>query len=113
MNQENETTQYGEVQFFFRAKLGNEIKACALVSVYGPPDEDLLHESSHALWLCHYNGNETLKVIDIKQIATCVAMIPFTDPPDGRFFVCEKMGLQVSLFTGTEEDPWDPSDPDA
>jgi len=54
-----------------------------------------------------------LKVIEIKTIATCVAMVPFTKPPDGRFFVCEKMGLEIGHLGGSQEDPDDPDDPDA
>lgn len=63
--------------------------------------------------MTRYLGNDNLKVIDIKSIATCVAMIPFTSPSDGRFFVCDKMGLEIGLYTGTQENPDDPDDPDA
>ncbi|KAF8956352.1 hypothetical protein BDZ97DRAFT_1671721, partial [Flammula alnicola] len=105
---------YGEVQFFFRATVqDNEIRGLALISVYDPPDPDLLRESSHALWVALYRGNESLKVIDITSISTCVAMIPFTKPPDGRFFVCEKMGLEIGYLGGSYEDAGDANDPDA
>jgi hypothetical protein len=105
---------YGEVQFFFRATLQNdEIRGLALVSVYDPPDLDLLHESSHALWVARYRGNEALKVINITSISTCVAMVPFTKPPDGRFFVCEKMGLEIGHLGGSHEEVDDDNDPDA
>lgn len=105
---------YGEVQFFFRATfLDDEIRGLALVSVYDPPDLDLLRESSHALWVTLYRGNESLKVINITSISTCVAMIPFTKPPDGRFFVCEKMGLEIGYLGGLQEDAGDANDPDA
>jgi len=85
------------------------MKGLALVSVYGQPDPDLLHDSSQALWVLTYHGNDALKVIDIKSISTCVAMIPFTKPPDGRFFVCKKMGLEVAYLADTQEDSEDPS----
>lgn len=81
--------------------------------MYSPPDLELLQESSHALYVTQYMGNNTLKVITIKSIATCVAIIPFTSPPDGRFFVCDKMGLQIGLYSGSEENPNDPNDSDA
>jgi hypothetical protein len=93
--------------------LGNEIKGLALISLYDPPDPDLLRDSSNALWVAHYRGDDNLKVIDIKSIATCVAMIPFTKPPDGRFFVCEKMGLEVGNLSGLIEVEGDIGDPDA
>jgi hypothetical protein len=85
----------------------------ALISVYGPPDAELLQQSSGALWVSQYHGCEELKIIDIKSIATCVAMIPFIDPPDGRFFVCEKMGLEIGYLGGVEEDLDNENDPDA
>ena len=88
------------------------MKGLALVSVYGQPDPDLLHDSSQALWVSIYHGDEALKVIDIKSISTCVAMIPFTKPPDSCFFVCEKMGLEVAYLADTQEDAEDPGDPD-
>ena len=107
------TANFGEVQFFFRANIGNnQMKGLALVSVYGQPDPDLLRDSSQALWVSIYHGDEALKVIDIKSISTCVAMIPFTKLPDGRFFVCEKMGLEVAYLADTQEDAEDPGDPD-
>lgn len=104
---------FGEVQYFFRAQISTEVtKALALISVYDPPDADLLQESSHALWVTKYRGNMALKVIDIKTIKTCVAMVPFTKPADGHFFVCEKMGLEVGYYGGEYEDPNDSDDPD-
>lgn len=109
----NQTTNFGEVQFFFRATVNNTTKGLALISVYDPPDEDLLRDSSNALWVALYRGEDHLKVIDIKSIATCVAMVPFTKPPDGRFFVCEKMGLEVGNLGGFHEDAGDIGDLDA
>ncbi|KAF8151584.1 hypothetical protein B0H34DRAFT_664807 [Crassisporium funariophilum] len=105
---------YGEVQFFFRATFqDNETRGLALVSVYDPPDPDLLRDSSHALWVSLYRGNESLKVINITLISTCVAMVPFAKPPDGRFFVCEKMGLEIGYLGGSQEEDGDANDPDA
>ena len=81
--------------FFFRSDIRGEVIGLALVSEFGPPDNELLVESSNALWVSHYLGNANLRVIEIKSISMCVAMVPFTKPPDGCFFVCEKMGLKV------------------
>lgn len=30
-------------------------------------------------------------------------MVPFKEPHDGRFFVCEKMGLDIAFLGGYEE----------
>jgi hypothetical protein len=95
---------FGEVQFFFRSDIRGEVIALALVSEFGPPDNELLAESSNALWVSHYLGNQNLRIIEIKSISTCVAMVPFTKPPDGRFFVCEKMGLEVGSLGEPADD---------
>lgn len=110
---ETQVTHFGEVQYFFRADLDEQIHGLALISMYGPPDPELLDQSSGALWVAQYQGNENLKVINIKSILTCIAMVPFMDPPDNRFFVCEKMGLEVAYLGGAEEDIDNIHDPDA
>ena len=98
------STHYGEVQYYFLADFAGETRGLALISVYDPPNSELLDQSSGALWLERYRGDETLKVINIKLILTCVGMIPFVEPPDDRFFVCEKMGLEIGSFCGDTED---------
>lgn len=79
------------------------MRGLALVSTFGQPNAELLQQSSGALWVAEYQGNDTLKVIEIKTISTCVAMVPFMDPPDNQFFVCEKMGLEIGYLSGAEE----------
>ena len=51
---------FGEVQFFFRTDIGGDVIALALVSEFGPPDNELLAESSKALWVSRYLGNANL-----------------------------------------------------
>ncbi|KAF8149993.1 hypothetical protein B0H34DRAFT_757239 [Crassisporium funariophilum] len=80
------------------ARLGGQIKTLAMISVFGPPDAQLLQESSGSLIVCNYQGFEELKVIAVQQILSCVAMVPFGSPPDGRYFVCEKMGLEMAFL---------------
>jgi hypothetical protein len=75
----------------------------ALVSIYSTPDPILLEESSGALLVCRYKGIASLEVISVKHIASCIAMVPFKDPDDGRCFVCEKMGLDVAFLAGSQE----------
>lgn len=78
-------------------------EALALISEYGIPDPVLLEESSGALIVCQYWGAASLSVIPAKNIISCLAMVPFKEPHDGRFFVCEKMGLDVAFLGGYEE----------
>lgn len=103
--------QFAEVQYFFQIEMGGEILTVALISKFGPPDPNLLAASSGALMVCQYQGVASLEVIQINKIISCIAMVPFTDPPDGRFFVCEKMGLDMAFLGGIQEQ--DAEDEDA
>ena len=94
---------FAEVQYFFRAKLHGNEETLALVSTYSPPEPVLLTESSGALMVCKYRGISSLEVIRVKNIISCIAMVPFKDPHDGRFFVCEKMGLDMACLGGMQE----------
>lgn len=76
----------------------------ALISVYAAPDPLLLEESSGTLMVCRYLGNTALKIIFARKIASCVAMVPFLDPPDGRVFVCQKIGLEMARMAGVQEE---------
>jgi len=54
--------------------------------------------------VCQYRGIASLEVISVKNITSCIAMVPFREPQDGRFFVCEKMGLDMAFLAGSQED---------
>jgi hypothetical protein len=95
---------FGEVQFFFQLNINNREETVALISVFGNPDPHLLQESSGALIVCEYRGNNFLEIIPVKAISTCIAMIPFTNnPEDNLFFICNKMGLDVAFLGGAQE----------
>ncbi|KAI1783778.1 hypothetical protein LXA43DRAFT_976981 [Ganoderma leucocontextum] len=93
---------YAEVQYYFRCKIGSVIYTLAIVSRYSAPNEDLLQESSGAVWACCMSETERerLAVIDIKSILSCVAMIPCASLPhphatNGQtvYFVMEKLSV--------------------
>ena len=94
---------FGEVQFFFQLVIDNAEETVALISVFDNPDPHLLQESSGALVVCKYRGNNSLEVVPVKTISTCIAMIPFKNPEDNLFFVCNKMGLDVAFLGGAQE----------
>lgn len=71
--------------------------------MFDDPDPHLLQESSGALVVCKYRGNNSLEVIPAKTISTCIAMIPFKTPEENLFFVCNKMGLDVAFLGGAQE----------
>jgi hypothetical protein len=72
------------------------VQTYALVSVYGPPDQQMLDDSFHTLWACHYLGSANLKIIKLEEIISVVSMQPFPQnqgDPDNLWFVVEKSGL--------------------
>jgi hypothetical protein len=97
------TAAFGEVQFFFQLKINNREETVALISVFGNPDPRLLQESSGALIVCEYRGYNFFEIVPVKTISTCIAMIPFKNPEDNLFFVCNKMGLDVAFLGGAQE----------
>jgi len=72
-----------------------------LVSLYTAPDATLLARSHGTLWCCGYQAESELRVIPAKSIISVVAMVPLKDD---RFFVVEKLGLEVAYMGGVEED---------
>ena len=94
------------MQYFFQAEVHGQIHTLALVSVYSEPDAHLFQISSGALLVCDYYGTtsaSTLQVIAVKNIASCIAMVPFGDNGH-KYFVCEKMGLEVAFLGGSAEE---------
>ena len=101
---------FGEVQFFFQLMIDNKEETVALLSVFGDPDPHLLQESSGTLIVCEYRGNNSLEVVPVKTISTCIAMIPFKNPEDNLFFVCNKMVLDVAFLGGAQEEDLEDDD---
>ena len=97
------TVFYSEVQFFFQATIYDNTQTLALVCDYSPPDLDLLCQSYKTLWMCRYQGAEGIRVVNAKNIHSVVAMVlcPFDQ---AKFFVGEKIGLEVTTLGGVEEE---------
>jgi hypothetical protein len=77
-----------------------------MVSIYSPPHVGLLALSYHTLWSCTYQGDASLRVIDVKSISVVVAMVPhqpFTEDPVPCHFIVEKPGLDVASLGGSTE----------
>jgi hypothetical protein len=97
------TVFYSEVIFFFQATIHDHTRTLALVSDYSPPDLDLLRHSYETLWTCRYQGADNLRVVDVKNIQSVVAIVPFPFQHE-KFFVGEKLGLEVTALGGVEEE---------
>lgn len=81
--------------------------ACALISFYSPPNQQILIDSSHTLWACEYLGTLALQVVPVRCIDSVVSMQPLPPLPQeqpGRWFVVEKSGLDDAEITGDVED---------
>lgn len=98
----NERAHFGEVQFYFQIHINDTIKTLALVSLYSPPNYQLLEESYHTLYSCTYQGNEALKLVDVSTIQSVIAMVPHKLPGSLElcFFLVEKPGLDVAQIAG-------------
>ncbi|TFY65491.1 hypothetical protein EVJ58_g1955 [Rhodofomes roseus] len=114
------TFRYGEVLYYFRieaeargANIGAIAHTLALVVQYSLPDSALLEASSGVLWACRAGDDDSIAVIDVKDIVACSAMIPFA-PPTGfadtnkLYYAMNKLGVDMDLLSGIASD--DPED---
>ncbi|KAA1473446.1 hypothetical protein DENSPDRAFT_779875 [Dentipellis sp. KUC8613] len=94
----NAEWHFGEVQYYFCLHINQKIVPLAMVSMYGPPDADLLKLSSHTVWSCQYQGQSAMKVVHVNTIQSVVAMVPHQSRQEwtNRYFVVEKMGLDIA-----------------
>ena len=86
--------------------LGHDV-TLVLLSLYAPPDKTLYLQSHETLWSCTYQGDAGFVVLDAKSITSVVAIIPLDIEETGRYFVTEKLGLEVAFMGGMEDDPSD------
>ena len=74
-----------------------------MVSRFSNPDDGLLQSSHHTLYVCKYQGDQELEVIEVTAICSVVAMVPFDQPLEAntitqtgqRYFLVEKFGLDM------------------
>ena len=97
--------RFGEVLYFFRCKLQENMFTLALVSMYSDPDPFLFKESGGTVLACKYNGDSTLIAINFSAIISVVGMVPhsfscLSSTEDWRFVV-EKPGLDIARLRGT------------
>jgi len=94
------------VQFYFLLEdphNNEEFIAYALISFYGPPDVDMLEQSSHTLVACPYLGANNLFIVRASTIVSVVSMQPLPrriGDPENLWFVVKKSGLDDTEITG-------------
>jgi hypothetical protein len=96
------------VYFFIHLTHEGHDLALALVSLYSAPHPKLLEVSHNMLWSCEYQGDSSLKFINVKSIQSVVAMIPHMPMIEGQqagehFFLVEKPGFDVAVIGGMDE----------
>jgi hypothetical protein len=100
----NQLPRFAKVIYYFQIAIGKIQKTLAIVSIYSPPHVGLLALSNHTLWSCTYQGDASLRVIDVRSISVVIAMVPhqpFTEDPVLCLFVVEKPGLAVASLGGS------------
>ncbi|TBU22755.1 hypothetical protein BD311DRAFT_822472 [Dichomitus squalens] len=114
---------FAEVQYFFRLKRMLEDgrtddidMTLAMISLFIPPDPAIARNTYGTLLACRYQGVASCEVIDVKDIASVVVMVPLAprreeaeDPCadelySNRFYVVERLGFDSSSI-GREEIP--------
>ncbi|KAG6864055.1 hypothetical protein C0991_000548 [Blastosporella zonata] len=102
--------EFGEVRYYFRFNIGpDDTRTLAAISLYSHPDADLLAASAGTVWSCRHQGNNRVIVVDVKCIDAVVAVVPHSTGIlganwEGRVFVVEKPGLDISIMAGIRED---------
>ncbi|EIW80973.1 hypothetical protein CONPUDRAFT_56343 [Coniophora puteana RWD-64-598 SS2] len=87
----------------------DEVHSLALVQLYSKPHARMLELSNGQVYSSTHGGEASLCLIDVKSFLAVVGMVPHTlaalddtnDQP--RFFLAEKMGLDVLRIGGVEE----------
>ena len=96
------------MQFLFH----HQTSAFAVVSTYSDPDNELLQSSHQTLYVCKYQGDQVLQIIEAHSICSVIAMIPFdlhsgsgtTSHIGHRYFVVEKFGLDMDCSREGQEE---------
>lgn len=100
----NGKNEIAEVQFYFRARLANKNFTLALVSIFSEPDRLLFESSSGTVFSCQYRGADAYQVIEVTSILSVVSMVPIQQGGTPRFFLVEKLGLEMAYLAGISED---------
>jgi hypothetical protein len=88
------------VEYFFRLQFSDTAYSLALVSVFSPPDQEILELSNHAAYICHRGGTDTLTVVEAKAISAVVSMVPdYQVTADGDIIIPENtFSMMEALF---------------
>ncbi|THU75988.1 hypothetical protein K435DRAFT_904777 [Dendrothele bispora CBS 962.96] len=107
-------TYVGEIRYFFyfREEVTNHVHPLCVVSLFSPPDQELLKLSEHTVYLAQHQGDQALRVFNAKKIDSVVAMVPdfraqsdgSVDVIDGQYFLVEKPYKKLRTLSGELEE---------
>jgi len=95
---------FGEAQFYFHGAINGKRHAFALVSLFSAPNPALLKDSHQTVYSVK-KLSQGLHVVEAKTIIAVIAAIPHDHKINGedeqRYFIWEKMGMDMALLTNT------------
>jgi hypothetical protein len=99
-------TAVAEVLFYFNMKIHNKEKTLVLISEFSQPHTNLFKNSFQTVFACRYNGDASLKLVEVHTIQSVVAMIPhsFLGIDGILFYLVERPGLDIIRMNGAEEE---------
>ncbi|OBZ74555.1 hypothetical protein A0H81_05358 [Grifola frondosa] len=109
---QNGVVYFGEVQYYFRVKPYEHLEAMtlAMVKLYSDPDSVLRDASYGTVLSVTWREENQLAAINVKEIeavaldrAVQSGHVSHTMKPGERFFVVQKLGLDVTYMAGITE----------
>ncbi|KAH8981811.1 hypothetical protein EDB92DRAFT_1969673 [Lactarius akahatsu] len=98
----NNSTRIGNVQFYFCIRFGDTRHPLAMISLFSPPDANILSDSSGTVYLCDpMTGPEGLLVVPVTSILSVVSMFPDMHvTQDGHISETGKFSLMRHAYIG-------------
>jgi hypothetical protein len=97
-----------EVQYFFRVRSSDPLDLdthnLAVISLWSAKDEEIWRDSNRTVWYAAYQGQTSIAVIDVKDIDSCVAMVPHALRGKHNSFLVEKPSLGVMSYPEEERE---------
>ncbi|KAJ7911878.1 hypothetical protein B0H13DRAFT_1875354 [Mycena leptocephala] len=94
-------TEFAELLYFFKFKIGTKVQAFALVILFSPPDFDLLKDSDYVVWSAVHMGVEGLQCLmsaAFKRLYRCHHTTIILKPTNR---INDGLNILVYLFTST------------
>ncbi|KAJ7586876.1 hypothetical protein C8J56DRAFT_786989 [Mycena floridula] len=114
MDSDDGKVDLAEIQYFFQVRFGEggPLHTLAVTSLFTAPDQAVLNESFDTVYVCHYQGQAKLRVYDVKQITSLVAMVPNfkllgngdISKPHTEYFLVHKPYLDITTFRGEADE---------